>query len=144
MSEETIKKEWLARKFARQFSQPVLDITVETGKAYLLSDGNTEAWVPKAAVDRNNDAAMASKGKALQDRINIPLKEASPDEYRDVFVRPYELLPYQKDVVKTLEGKKRVYLGVEQGLGKTPISIARTKLFDDGKPTLLEIGRAHV
>lgn len=137
MSEKTIKKEWLSRKFARQFSQPVLDITVETGKAYLLSDGKTEAWVPKAAVDRNNEAAMASKGKALQDRINIPLKEASPDEYKDVFVRPYELLPYQKDVVKTLEGKKRVYLGVEQGLGKTPISIARTKLFDDGKPTLL-------
>ena len=137
MSNKRVKREWLSGKFAKKFSSDSLFVVTKTPKAYLLSDGKVESWVPRRAIDRNSDGAVTSKGKALEEGINIPLKESSPDDYKDLFAKPYELLPYQKDVVKTLEGKKRVYLGVEQGLGKTPISIARTKLFDDGKPTLL-------
>lgn len=137
MPTKTIKREWLPTRFSKLFLAKELKIKVETKKAYLLNDGNYESWVPKSVIVRKDPESVEKQGKALQDRINIPLLKAGDDEYNDLLEPPNKLLPYQKDVVKTLEGKKRVYLGVEQGLGKTIISIARTRQFGDGKPTLL-------
>ena len=135
MSEsKMIERSWLKKDFAAKFRSTTqkLQIIRETEKAYLLSDLFVDEWVPKSCI---NDGKLDRQRETLQKEISIPLKKAGLDEYKDVLTIP--LFDYQKDVIKTLEGKSHVYLGQEQGTGKTPVSIARTILYDDDLTTLL-------
>jgi hypothetical protein len=129
-----VERSWIKKDFAEKFDPdiPRLEVIRETEKAVLLSDVLHDAWVPKSCID---DGKLARQRKELENGISMPLKKAGPDEYKNVLKVP--LFDYQRDIIKTLEGCSRAYLGQAMGTGKTPVSIARTILFDDDLPTLL-------
>lgn len=141
---QAVKYTWLSKKYKDKFPKfSSAKPRKETNKAVLLKVGKAEQWVPKAAISPANaimseeDAAKEAQrhSEKLIGSIHVPLKHASADMYDGLLRLPLE--QYQKDIIYTLEGKKRAYLGCGMGVGKTPIALARTKLFDDGKPTLL-------
>lgn len=144
-SKNKISKLWIAPNFRSKFSSDVLYIQGQTQKAWLIADIETEqaSWVPKACVSEDNtlmDDKEASEqasrsGRAIDGKLKMPLKHARKNAYDNLINA--KLLPYQKDVIETLKGKDKVFLFMEQGLGKTPVSLARLKQMNNGKRTLL-------
>lgn len=134
MGRRFIDKSWLKKDFADKFSadSAKLEVLEETQKAYLLTDDVEDVWVPKYCIEAGR---LEEERKKIANGISIPLQTASADEFKDVLTVP--LFDSQRNVIKTLQGKSKVYLGCEMGTGKTPISIARTILFNDGLKTLL-------
>ena len=111
-----VERSWIKKDFAEKFDPdiPRLEVIRETEKAVLLSDVLHDAWVPKSCID---DGKLAKQRKELENGISMPLKKAGPDEYKNVLKVP--LFDYQRDIIKTLEGCSRAYLGQAMGTGNT-------------------------
>ncbi len=114
----------------------------ETDKAYLLYNGRLEQWVPKSCVDESysqydnrTDAQRVSDTRDIIGNLHLSLLHAEDGEYENILSVP--LRQYQRDVLKTLDGKSRVALFADMGTGKTPMSLARMILFDDDLPNLI-------
>lgn len=139
----TVQLQWLSPKFKTYFVDDTLFVMRETEKAYLLVDSKNQAWVPKSCISEDNalmsEAEANEKadeaGRAIQQDLVMPLKKARGKKWRDLLRLP--LLKFQQDVLETLNGKRKVFLFAEQGVGKSPMSLARLVQMDNGLRTLL-------
>lgn len=135
----TVSRDRLSRKYRDVFGESGRDLNLvrETERAVLLTDGRASSWVPKSAISDNaaSRQASAENVREIIGRMHIPLKHAGPGEYEGILKVP--LRQYQRDVLKTLDGKSRVAMFADMGTGKTPMSLARMILFDDGLPNLI-------
>lgn len=129
MTADTIFRRDLRRRFRDRFEKSAIELDVirETEKAYLLSDGTNESWVPKSSISDEDD--LDNQRRSLLDGVRIPIDRADPGEYRGLLGGGYELFDYQRDVVHTLSNRgRRLYLGAEMGTGKTIMSLALLKV----------------
>lgn len=130
----------LSAKHRRSFfiQNGTLNLVRETERAVLLTDGRVSAWVPKSAISSKAQADPASAAEDVREligRLHVPLLHAEAGEYENILKVP--LRQYQRDVLKTLDGRPRVAMFADMGTGKTPMSLARMILFDDGLPNLI-------
>lgn len=135
----------LSSKYRSMFeaTSGALSLVRETERAVLLSDGSSTSWVPKSSIDPSRSIdrdAVVEDVRELIGRLKIPMLHADDGEYDDVLRLP--LMAHQKDVIKTLEGRPRVAMFADMGTGKTPMSLARMVLFDDGLPNLIICGKS--
>ena len=114
----------------------------ETEKAFLLANERVQQWVPKSCINESyalsdgmDDGERADRTRSLIGDLHIPLLHAEEGEYENILKVP--LRQYQRDVLKTLDGRPRVAMFADMGTGKTPMSLARMILFDDGLPNLI-------
>lgn len=138
-----VERTWLSKSFRGFFKDDVLFAMRETEKAVLLEDSSNQRWVPKSCISKTNalmseheaSAKADAAGKALQSEVVLPMKHARKNQYKHLLKLP--LLDFQRDIIETLKGKDKVFLFIEQGLGKSPISLARIKQINNGLRTLI-------
>lgn len=140
----TVPYSHLSAKYRRTFEQcDSVAVVRETEKAYLMQSKEHQAWVPKSAIsaanalmsDREAMEASSKEASKLIEHIDVPLKHAPDGMYAGLLELPLDR--HQRDIIYTLGDAKRVYLGMEQGTGKTPTSLARVLLFDDDRKVLI-------
>lgn len=128
---ETVMRSWLSKRFRSSFSDDVNELNVlrETQKAYLLSDGEDEGWVPKSAVNESNSHDIGEERQRILNGISIPIEHTDPNRYHGLLGGGFDLFPYQSDVVYTLSRRgRKIYLGMDMGMGKTITSLALLKI----------------
>lgn len=123
------------------------DVVAETAKAVNIFDGIQTIWVPKASIkavkeragsmltEKQAEEEASEQASRLIKKVSLPLLTAPKDAYNNLLALPLE--QYQKNILETLKDKLRVYLGMEQGTGKTPVSLARILLFNDDRKILI-------
>lgn len=139
---KTVPLNWLSKRFRSAFDESVerLDVVTETERAYLLSDGSDEGWVPKKCVDRTNSVDPEEERRSILNGISIPLEHTDPDTYKGLLGGGYDLFDYQTDVVYTLSKRgRKIYLGADMGTGKTIMSLSLLKLMTPSDQSVLLI-----